>query len=122
MELDLEKQVLIAEDNPNLRKVIVSVVKKIGYTKIFQADDGNQAWQFIERGGVELLLTDWAMPGLDGMELLKRIRSAPAPVKDIPVLMITAADTKTAIVNAGKEGVADSRKPSGMGCRESASP
>ena len=51
------------------------------------------------------MLTDWAMPGLDGMQLLKKIRTATTPTRDIPFLMITAADTKNAILSAGKEGV-----------------
>ena len=92
IDLDTTKRVLIAEDNPNLRKVIVNIVKKIGYEHVMEAEDGDIAWQFIQRGGVDLVLTDWAMP------------SRP-PTSDIPFLMITAADTKNAILAAGKEGV-----------------
>ena len=105
MGLDTSKRVLVAEDNPNLRKVIVNIVKKIGYEHVMEAEDGEIAWQFITRGGVELVLTDWAMPGLDGLQLLRKIRKSDAPVCDIPFLMITAADTKNAILSAGKEGV-----------------
>jgi len=105
MDLDTSKHVLVAEDNPNLRKVIVNIVRKIGYQTVMEAEDGEIAWQFIQRGGVELVLTDWAMPGLDGMQLLRKIRKADAPTCDIPFLMITAADTKNAILAAGKEGV-----------------
>jgi len=105
MELDTSKRVLIAEDNPNLRKVIVNIVKKIGYENILQAEDGEIAWQFIQRGGVDIVMTDWAMPGLDGMQLLKKIRNSKEPTCNIPFLMITAADTKNAIMSAGKGGV-----------------
>lgn len=105
MDLDTSKRILIAEDNPNLRQVIVNIVKKIGYAQVLEAEDGEIAWQFIQRGGVDIVLTDWAMPGLDGMQLLKKIRTATMPTRDIPFLMITAADTKNAILSAGKEGV-----------------
>jgi len=105
MDLDTSKRILIAEDNPNLRKVIVAIVKKIGYQHVMEAEDGEIAWQFITRGGVDLVLTDWAMPGLDGVQLLRKVRKSNAPTRDIPFLMITAADTKNAIVEAGKEGV-----------------
>ena len=105
MELDTTKRVLIAEDNPNLRKVLVNILRKIGYASVMEAEDGEIAWQFITRGGVDLVLTDWAMPGLDGLQLLRKIRKADAPVRDLPLLMLTAADTKHAIVEAGKEGV-----------------
>lgn len=105
MELDTSIKILIAEDNPNLRQVLVNIIKKIGYEKILEAENGEIAWQFIQRGGVDLVLTDWAMPELDGMQLLKKIRNSKAPTCDIPFLMITAADTKNAIMSAGKSGV-----------------
>jgi two-component system chemotaxis response regulator CheY len=105
MELDMTQRVLVAEDNPNLRQVLVNIVKKIGYQNVLEAEDGEIAWQYIQRGGVGIVLTDWAMPGLDGMQLLKKLRSDKSPTPDIPFLMITAADTKNAILSAGKEGV-----------------
>lgn len=105
MALDLKTRVLVAEDNPNLRKVIVNIVKKIGYADIVEAEDGTQAWEKVEAGGIGLVLTDWSMPGLSGLELLKKIRAAGKPLADLPFLMITAADTKDSILTAGKEGV-----------------
>lgn len=105
MELDTSIKILIAEDNPNLRQVLVNIIRKIGFDKILEAENGEIAWQFIQRGGVNLVLTDWAMPELDGMQLLKKIRNSNAPTCDIPFLMITAADTKNAIMSAGKSGV-----------------
>jgi two-component system chemotaxis response regulator CheY len=105
MAVDPATRVLVAEDNPNLRKVIVNIVRKIGYQDIVEVDDGIQAWTEIEKGTVGLLLTDWAMPGMNGLELLKRVRGAKDPIKNLPILMITAADTKDSILTAGKEGV-----------------
>ena len=103
--LDLTKRVLVAEDNPNLRTVLVNIIKKIGYTSVVQVEDGRSAWQLIEMGKVDLVLSDWAMPELDGIEILRKMRHAKAPISNIPFLMITAADTKSAIITAGKEGV-----------------
>lgn len=105
MELDTSQTVLVAEDNPNLRQVLVTIIKKIGYASILEANDGEIAWQYIQRGGVDLVLTDWAMPELDGMQLLRKIRNSNPPTNNTPFLMITAADTKNAIMSAGKEGV-----------------
>ena len=98
-------RVLCVEDNPNLRKVLVNIVKKIGYTDVVEAEDGLQAWEQIEEGGIGLVLTDWSMPRMNGLDLLKKIRKAKGPVAKTPILMITAADTKTSIVEAGQEGV-----------------
>lgn len=105
MELDKSVRVLVVEDNPNLRKVIINIVKKLGYTDIIDAEDGQQAWEKIEEGGVGLVLTDWNMPRMNGLELLQKVREANETISQIPLLMITAADTKNAILNAGKHGV-----------------
>lgn len=98
-------QVLCVEDNPNLRKVLVNIVKKIGYTNVVEAEDGVQAWTQIEEGGIGLVLTDWSMPRMNGLELLMKIRKARGKIAQLPVLMITAADTKKSIMDAGQEGV-----------------
>jgi len=105
MAADTTTRVLIAEDNPNLRKVIVNIVRKIGYQDVVEADDGLKAWAEIERGTIGLVLTDWSMPGMNGLELLKRVRGSKDPIKNTPILMITAADTKDSILTAGREGV-----------------
>jgi len=98
-------KVLVAEDNPSLRKVICNIVRKLGYGEVAEAEDGTQAWALLEAGGIDLLLTDWAMPGLSGMDLLKKLRASDGDLERIPVVMITAADTKNEIIEAGKEGV-----------------
>lgn len=105
MAIDPKTCVLVAEDNPNLRKVIVNIVRKIGYENVIEAEDGIAALTQIESGKVGIVLTDWSMPGLNGLELLKRVRSSKEPYKNLPILMITAADTKDSILSAGKEGV-----------------
>jgi two-component system chemotaxis response regulator CheY len=105
MAIDPKTCVLVAEDNPNLRKVIVNIVRKIGYENVIEAEDGISALTQIESGKVGIVLTDWSMPGLNGLELLKRIRASKEPIKNLPILMITAADTKDSILSAGKEGV-----------------
>ena len=89
MELDTSIKILIAEDNPNLRQVLVNIIKKIGYDKILEAENGEIAWQFVQRGGVELVLTDcpqtWYLrrlfspyaprvfPGMSGRYLLGQV-------------------------------------------------
>jgi len=105
MALDTSVRVLVAEDNANLRKVIVNIVKKIGYADVAEAEDGTSAWQQIQAGGIGLVLCDWSMPGLNGLDVLKHLRGAGGAIAQIPFVMVTAADTKDAIMTAGREGV-----------------
>lgn len=105
MAMDTSLRVLVVEDNPNLRKVLVNIVKKIGYGDVIEAEDGQDAWEKVEEGGVGLILTDWNMPRMNGLELLQKVRGAKGNTAKLPFLMITAADTKEAILSAGKHGV-----------------
>jgi two-component system chemotaxis response regulator CheY len=105
MTIDKSLTVLVAEDNANLRKVLVTIATKSGFAAVLEAENGQQAWERVQQGQVGLVLTDWNMPVLTGLDLVKKIRSAQPPVRDIPVLMITAYDTKNSVVAAGKQGV-----------------
>jgi len=103
--VDKSVNVLVVEDNPNLRKVLVNIVKKIGFAGISEAEDGQQAWEMLEQDKIGLVLADWNMPRMNGLELLQKMRETNTGVSDIPFLMITAADTKQSIMTAGKYGV-----------------
>ena len=105
MTIDKSLAVLVAEDNANLRKVLVNIMSKIGFQTILEAEDGQRAWEHVQSGKVGLVLTDWNMPVMSGLDLVGKIREAVAPLKDLPVLMITAYDTKTSVVTAGQKGV-----------------
>lgn len=105
MAIDKSLSVLVAEDNANLRKVLVNIMTKIGFQNILEAEDGQKAWQHVQSGKVGLVLTDWNMPLMSGLDLVSKIRAAAAPLKDLPVLMITAYDTKSSVVTAGQKGV-----------------
>lgn len=105
MELDTTKRILVAEDNPNLRRVLVNIIRKLGFERVHEADDGMLAWKFVEAGKVDIVMADWAMPSLDGLQLLQKIRHAKEPICNVPFLMITAADTRSSIMSAGSHGV-----------------
>jgi two-component system, chemotaxis family, chemotaxis protein CheY len=95
-------RVLVVDDNTKIRVLIISVLKSAGFEKITEAENGQQAWQFIQENKFDIVLTDFMMPEMNGLELLKKIRSGEEEYKSTPVLMITASDRSNDIVEAAK--------------------
>ncbi|MGK0288963.1 MAG: two-component system chemotaxis response regulator CheY [bacterium] len=102
MTIQKDIKLLIVEDNHNILKLLTNIFENIGFTNLVTADDGAVAWQLVQEGGIELVLTDWSMPKMNGMELLKKIRTSSDNIKNIPVLMITASDKKENILDAAR--------------------
>ena len=83
---------------------IKNLLKDLGFSNIQEADDGNTALPMLQQGGFDFVVTDWNMPGMQGIDLLKAIR-ADAKLKHLPVLMVTAEAKKEQIVAAAQAGV-----------------
>ena len=105
MSVDKSLNVLVVEDNVNLRKVLINIINKLGFPPALEAEHGQEAWEKVQNEKVDIVLTDWTMPVMDGLELVKKIRGADKPIRDLPVLMITAMDTKDSVIAAGRQGV-----------------
>jgi two-component system chemotaxis response regulator CheY len=101
--IDFDQKVLVVDDFPTMRKLIRNVLKEIGFHHICEADNGAAALSLLQSEKIGLVLTDWNMPAMTGLELLQRIRREPAS-KDIPVLMVTAEGNKENVVEAIKAG------------------
>lgn len=98
--------ILVVDDFPTMRKIVKQVLKQLGYSNIAEAEDGVLALAHL-RGShtpVEFIVSDWNMPNMTGIELLKAVRGD-AKLKHIPFLMITAEADKENIVEAVKSGV-----------------
>ena len=80
-------QILIAEDSASARRVLQRGVEALGH-ECLVAEDGTRAWELFRGGSVEVVISDWMMPGLDGLELARRLRA----IDGIPILMLTARD------------------------------
>lgn len=96
--------VLVVEDEKPMRDTIKYHVRKMGFERVIEADDGATALQRLLVDNVGLILSDWNMPDMDGLELLKNVR-ANAALHGIPFLMITANKEKGNVIQALKEGV-----------------
>jgi|TARA_R110000868_G_scaffold238246_6_gene492801 two-component system chemotaxis response regulator CheY len=97
-------KILVVDDFSTMRRIIKNLLKDLGFTNIQEADDGNTALPMLQQGDFDFVVTDWNMPGMQGIDLLRAIRANPS-LKHIPVLMVTAEAKKEQIVAAAQAGV-----------------
>jgi len=102
--VDKNMKILIVDDFSTMRRIVKNLLNDLGYTNTTEADDGKTAWPMLQAGDFEFVVTDWNMPGMTGIDLLKHIR-ADARLAKLPVLMVTAEAQRDQIVEAAKSGV-----------------
>jgi len=95
---------LVVDDFSTMRRIIKNLLHDLGYQNVAEADDGNTALPLLQVGNIDFLITDWNMPGMPGLELLKAVRADPKLAK-MPVLMLTAEAKREQIVEAAQAGV-----------------
>nr|WP_217705110.1 chemotaxis response regulator CheY [Peristeroidobacter soli] len=95
---------LVVDDFSTMRRIIKNLLNDLGYQNVQEADDGQTALPILQAGGIEFLVTDWNMPGMPGLDLLKAVRSDPKLAK-LPVLMLTAEAKREQIIEAAQAGV-----------------
>ncbi len=94
---------LVVDDFSTMRRIVRNLLKELGFTNVDEAEDGAVAWQKLQGGGFDFVITDWNMPNMDGLTLLQTIRGD-ATHKALPVLMITAEAKKENIIAAAQAG------------------
>ncbi|HEY1708214.1 MAG TPA: response regulator [Rhizomicrobium sp.] len=83
-------RVLVVEDNPHMRKLVVEVLRAFGAAQIFEAADGEAAWKCLKEAGPDVVILDWMLEGMSGLDLTKMIRtSAGSPNPYVPIIMLT---------------------------------
>jgi two-component system chemotaxis response regulator CheY len=97
-------KILIVDDFSTMRRIIKNLLRDLGFNNTDEADDGQTALPKLQKGDFDFLVTDWNMPGMTGLELLKEVRADPK-LQSLPVLMVTAEQKKEQIVEAAKAGV-----------------
>ena len=100
---DKNMSFLVVDDFPTMRRIVRSLLKELGFTNVDEAEDGQDALNKLRSGNFEFVVSDWNMPNLDGLEMLKEIRQDDA-LKDLPVLMVTAEAKKENIIAAAQAG------------------
>ncbi|MEL1264242.1 chemotaxis response regulator CheY [Pseudoxanthomonas putridarboris] len=97
-------RILIVDDFSTMRRIIKNLLNDLGYTNTAEAEDGNSALTALGQGSFDFVVTDWNMPGMTGIELLRAIR-ADDRYKTLPVLMVTAEAKREQIIEAAQAGV-----------------
>lgn len=102
--MDKNMKILVVDDFSTMRRIVINLLKELGFGNTQEADDGKTALPMLQSGDFDFLVTDWNMPGMTGLELLKAVR-ADANLSSLPVLMVTAEAKKDQIVEAARAGV-----------------
>lgn len=96
-------RILVVDDFSTMRRIVRNLLKELGYTNVEEAEDGAIALQKLNNGGFQFVVSDWNMPNMDGITLLRNVRNSPA-LQQLPFLMITAEAKKENIIAAAQAG------------------
>ncbi|NYT65066.1 chemotaxis response regulator CheY [Alcaligenaceae bacterium] len=96
-------KILIVDDFPTMRRIIKNLLKDLGYENVDEAEDGVMGLEKLRNGNFDFVVSDWNMPNMDGLVMLKEIR-ADAALSKLPVLMVTAEAKKENIIAAAQAG------------------
>ncbi len=92
-------RVLVVDDFSTMRKILKNILRQLGFENIVEADDGTTAWEVLNKDNIEFIVSDWNMPQMTGMELLRKVRGS-EEYADIPFLMVTAEAQQENIIEA----------------------
>ncbi|MBP0591211.1 chemotaxis response regulator CheY [Paraburkholderia sp. LEh10] len=101
--MDKGMKILVVDDFPTMRRIVRNLLKELGYSNVDEAEDGAAGLARLRSGAYEFVISDWNMPNLDGLAMLKEIR-ADASLAHLPVLMVTAESKKENIIAAAQAG------------------
>ena len=100
----MSTKVLVADDSSTMRKIILRSLQAVGVSDATEAADGSEAVALFKPGEFDLVLTDWNMPGKNGLEVTQEIRKMDP---DVPIIMVTTEAEKTRVLEAIQAGVSD---------------
>ncbi len=104
--MDTSIKVLIVDDFATMRRILKNILKQLGFKNLLEADDGTTAYDVLESQDVDLIISDWNMPKMTGLELLKKVRASEKYSKT-PFLMVTAEAQKQNVIEAVQAGVSN---------------
>jgi two-component system chemotaxis response regulator CheY len=106
MTVNKKMRILVVDDFSTMRRIVKNILKQLGFTNVVDADDGSSAWEVLNKDKIDFVISDWNMPTMSGLELLKKIRSS-EEFSDLPFLMVTAEAQQENIIEAVQAGVSN---------------
>lgn len=99
MAANKEMRILVVDDFSTMRRIIKNILRQLGFNNIIEADDGSSAWETLNKDKIDFIISDWNMPKMPGIELLRKVRSS-EEFADLPFLMVTAEAQQENIIEA----------------------
>lgn len=98
-------KLVVVDDSSTMRRIIKNTLARLGYKEVFEAEDGKLGWELVnQHDDLGMLITDWNMPVMNGLELVKKVRKDER-FKDLPIIMVTTEGGKAEVITALKAGV-----------------
>jgi CheY-like chemotaxis protein len=99
-------KILVVDDNAHMRKLVTTILQAFGVIQIYEADSGERAWSVLRESNPDVIVLDWVMEGMNGLELMQMIRTNPtAPNPFVPVIMLTGHTSLDHVIQARDAGV-----------------
>lgn len=106
MAVDKNMRIIVIDDFQTMRRIIINLLRQLGFTNMSEADDGSTAWERLQSEKVDLIISDWNMPKMTGMELLRKVRSDER-LRTTPFIMVTAEGKRENVIAAVQAGVSN---------------
>ena len=99
MPYDTNMRVLVVDDFSTMRRIVKNILRQLGFNNVVEADDGTTAWDVLNRDKIDFVISDWNMPHMTGIDLLRKVRGS-EEFADLPFLMVTAEAQQENIIEA----------------------
>ena len=99
MAMNPNIRILVVDDFSTMRRIIKNILRQLGFNNVVEADDGTTAWDVLNKDRIEFIISDWNMPQMTGIDLLRKVRASDE-FGDLPFLMVTAEAQQENIIEA----------------------
>ncbi|MFO0500098.1 MAG: chemotaxis response regulator CheY [Pseudomonadota bacterium] len=104
--VDKNMRILVIDDAVTMRRIVINLLRQLGFTNMNEADDGTTAWDKLQHETFDLIISDWNMPKMTGIDLLRKVR-AESKYAQTPFIMVTAEGKRENVIAAVQAGVSN---------------